>query len=118
MKALTLKRIVPENWISNRFNIINRKLMPDVEKYWRSKGRFDKDRYKRFLDARNVDVIRSTENGDFKIAYDCDTEKFEISQGFVSSDNSVSKLGQPITVSLKTAEKILEAMLNIKNRQK
>lgn len=118
MKAITLKRIVPENWIANRFNLINANLMQDVEKYWRSKGRFDKDRYKRFLDARNTDIIRSTENGDFKIAYDCDTQKFEISQGFVSSDNSVSKLGQPITISLKTAEKIMETMLNIKNRQK
>jgi hypothetical protein len=118
MKALTLRRIFPENWIPNRFNIINPTMMPDVEKYWLSKGRFDKQRYNRFLAIRNTDIVHNTENGDFQISYDHVTEKFEISQGFVSSDKLVSRLGKPITVNLETAEKLLETMLNIKNRQK
>ena len=117
MKALTLKRIFPENWIPNRFNLINPTMMPDVEKHWLCKGRFDKERYEKFLAVRNTEILRVDE-GDKQIAYDYKNQSFKVRQGYISADTSIRNLSDQISMSLETAEEILKIMNAIKSRQK
>jgi hypothetical protein len=117
MNAIALRRIFPLKRTSTKFNVINPELMPDVEKYWLSKGRFDKKRYEDFLAVRNTEILR-TDEGDFEIAYDYKKDSFKVRKGYISADNSVRNLSEVISMSVETGEEIVRIMNAIKNRQK
>jgi hypothetical protein len=117
MNTIALRRIFPLKRTSTKFNVINSELMPDVENYWLSKGRYDHKRYEDFLAVRNTEILR-TDEGDFEIAYDYKNQSFKVRKGYISADNSVRNLSEPISMSLETAEEIVKIMNTIKNRQK
>ena len=117
MNTIALRRIFPLKKTSTKFNVINLELMPDVEDYWVSKGRFDKKRYEDFLAVRNTEILR-TDEGDFEIAYDYKKESFKVKKGYISADNSVRDFSESISMSLETAEEIVKIMNVIKKRQK
>ena len=98
-------------------NEISRDLMPEVEQYWITKGRFNYKLYDRFLRIRNTELVRTDKNDSIQVVYDHSDDVFELRQGFVSFDGSKSDLKGAILISLDDLEKVYETVYNIKQKQ-
>ena len=98
-------------------NEISRDLMPEVEQYWITKGRFNYKLYDRFLRIRNTELIRTEKKNSIQVIYDHSDDVFELRQGFVSLDGSNSDLKEPFLISLSDLEKVYETVSNIKQKQ-
>lgn len=118
MKPIKLFRVlggVTEPSVTH--NAINKELMPEVEEYWVSKGRFNHRLYDKFLRIRNTELVRTDKNDSIQVVYDHSADVFELRQGFVSFDGSKSDLKEAILISLDDLEKVYETVYNIKQKQ-
>lgn len=98
-------------------NSINKDLMPEVEQYWNSKGRFNYKLYDQFLKTRNTELIRTDKKKSIQVVYDHSSDVFELRQGFVSLDGSKTDLAEPFLINLSDLEKVYETVSNIKQKQ-
>jgi hypothetical protein len=106
-----------ENTSSVTHNKINQELMPEVEKYWKSKGRFNYKLYDQFIRLRNTEVIKNEKNKSIQVVYSQSDELFELRQGFVSLDGNKTDLREPFVVSLDELEQIYDTVFNLKLKQ-
>lgn len=98
-------------------NLINKELLPEVEQYWISKGRFNHSLYDRFLRIRNSALVRTEKSSSIQVIYDHSADIFELRQGFVSLDGLKSDLNEPFLISLVDLEKVYETVSNLKQKQ-
>jgi hypothetical protein len=118
MNPLKIFRVIGcEATSSITHNEINAELMPEVQKYWASKGSFNHSLYDQIMRIRNTEVIRTEKNNEIQVVFSHSDDIIELRQGFVSMDGLKTDLKAPIVISLDDLDKVYETVFNLKQKQ-